>query len=118
MACMFFECLTGHRPFPAQDLLQALRAHLAAPRPRPSEHGAVIPPALDDVVMRGMAKDPDDRYASAGELAEAAAAALVATVPAPVQDPPAEVGSLTETAHAVSVVGACRGGATARAVGL
>ena len=43
---MFFECLTGRRPFPASDLLQALRAHIAAPRPLPSEHGADVPPAL------------------------------------------------------------------------
>jgi YVTN family beta-propeller protein len=94
LACMFFECLTGRRPFPASDLLQALRAHIAAPRPLPSEHGADVPPALDDVVTRGMAKDPDDRYASAGDLAEAAREALAA--PDVVAEPPTEVDGLTE----------------------
>ncbi len=104
MACMFFECLTGHRPFPASDLLQALRAHLTLPRPRPSEHGAVIPPALDDVVTRGMAKNPDERYSTAGDLAEAARAALVASASTATPEAAPEAVRVTETEQALPVV--------------
>ena len=116
MACMFFECLTGRRPFPASDLLQALRAHLTAPRPRPSEHGAVVPSALDDVVTRGMAKDPDDRFATAGDFADAARAALVASAPPPAPEQPADAAGLTDTAQAFAVGGAADEAPAAAAV--
>src|SRR5262249_22654614 len=68
--------LTGQPPFPRDNDLAKLFAHANAPPPRPSRSGRGVPRAIDGVVAKAMAKRPDDRHESTGELADAAAAAL------------------------------------------
>ncbi|OSC41045.1 serine/threonine protein kinase [Mycobacterium decipiens] len=76
LACVLHECLTGAPPYRADSATTLVTAHLMDPIPQPSAARAGIPKAFDTVVARGMAKKPEDRYASAGDLALAAHDAL------------------------------------------
>ncbi len=75
LACLLYECLTGRAPFEAGDLRQLMTAHMFSPPPRPSIMRRGISRAFDDVIAKGMAKLPQDRYSTAGELAKAATVA-------------------------------------------
>jgi serine/threonine protein kinase len=83
LTCLLYECLTGRPPFETGDLRQLMSAHMFAPPPRPSIMRRGISRVFDDVVTRGMAKQPGDRYPTAGDLAKAAtAAAMLPAAPA------------------------------------
>ncbi len=86
LACVLYEALTGQTPFADDKVEVLLAAHLYSPPPLASRANPGVPPALDEVIVRGMAKEPDDRYASAGALGVAASQALgssAATAPWP-----------------------------------
>jgi serine/threonine-protein kinase len=85
LACVLYEALTGDTPFGADSYEHLIASHISAPPPRASAVNPRVPAALDDVIARGMAKEPDDRYGSAGALGRAAQRALQTTGPA---DPP------------------------------
>jgi serine/threonine-protein kinase len=76
LTAVLYEGLTGSVPFERTTDVAILFAHTADPPPRPSTEVPALPPAIDDVIARGMAKDPADRYATATALIEAARAAL------------------------------------------
>ena len=70
LGCLLFECLTGTLPYGRGSDVAALYAHLEEPVPRASERRPELPAEVDAVLARALAKDPDDRYASCGELVE------------------------------------------------
>jgi len=75
LGAVMYLMLTGHAPFERRgDHMRTLLAHINDPVPPMSEHGVDVPPALEAVVRRLLAKAPDDRFESAeqviGELAD------------------------------------------------
>lgn len=77
LACVLGECLTGTPPYRADSVERLIAAHLLEPAPQPSQlRPGRVPPALDGVIGKGMAKSPSDRYCTAGDLAVAAHDAL------------------------------------------
>ncbi|WP_433599551.1 serine/threonine-protein kinase [Nocardia sp. CA-135953] len=76
LACVLYECLTGQRPFGDVDSPQQLRAHLLTAPPSATTLNPAVPATLDAVITHAMAKDPSQRYSSAGEFASAAYVAV------------------------------------------
>jgi serine/threonine-protein kinase len=68
LACVLFECLTGKVPYPRDEQLQVLYAHMLEPPPHLTGHGTQRDRRLDEVVRRGMAKRPDERFPTCSDL--------------------------------------------------
>lgn len=77
-ACVLFHALTGEAPFRRANATATAWAQLTDAPPTPSAL-ADIPTAIDDVLARALAKEPERRQSSAGELAAEAGAALLGT---------------------------------------
>ncbi len=82
LGCSLFRLLTGRTPFPSGDTAAVIAHHLNDPIPAVSDFTPDIPAAMDAVIARALAKDPADRYSTAGDLAAAAAHALHPPAPA------------------------------------
>ena len=76
LACTAFELLSGRPPFSQDEASAVLYAQLKEPPPRLVPRRADLPAAVDDVLLRALAKAPEDRYASCGEFADALRMAL------------------------------------------
>lgn len=75
LGCLLHECLTGQTPYRPKTASAQIAAHLYDPPPAVSKEQPGTPAGLDGVVAKALAKQPADRYATAGELAAAARAA-------------------------------------------
>jgi predicted Ser/Thr protein kinase len=109
LGCVLSYALTGRVPFEREGDEARLWAHLSEDPPKPSEREQRLPRELDDVVARALAKNPDERYPSAGDLGRAAIAAAAGERPreherlvaigaaAPVESPTITAGRLAAT---------------------
>ena len=96
LGCSLYTMLTGQTPFarPGAEMGATITGHLTAPPPRVTDRMPELPPAIDAVIAKAMAKDPALRYQSGADLAHAAAAALddstvqLRATPAPPPQPP------------------------------
>jgi eukaryotic-like serine/threonine-protein kinase len=77
LAVAAFELLVGERPFTAKHFAAQARQHVEEPPPLASRRNPALPPALDPVLTRGMAKQPEERFGTACELAAAIEQALL-----------------------------------------
>lgn len=89
VAVVLWEALTCRRLFPGSDIVKTIMRIESRDIPRPSELTGQGHPELDDIVMRGLATDPEDRFATARDMAHA----LEAVCP---PASPREVGELVE----------------------
>lgn len=87
LGCVLFECLAGIRPFGDTDPARQMHDHLTTTPPSVRALVPGLPDRLDAVITRALAKEPGDRFASAGEFARAAAGALGLPSPPPVEHP-------------------------------
>lgn len=86
LGCTLFHLLAGQPPYPTESAAALISAHLVQPVPRISAVRPDLPPALDDVFARALAKDPQQRFGSCAEMVEAARRAFTEPASAP---PPA-----------------------------
>jgi Protein kinase domain len=99
LGCLLFKLLTGQVPYPREGDAARLYAHLNDLPPAPSLYAPEVSMALDDVVIRAMSKQPDDRHPSAGDLGRAATAALSGTAVAVPEHTVATGAAATRTAE-------------------
>jgi tetratricopeptide (TPR) repeat protein len=95
LGCVMYQMITGRPPFEADDPISVISMHVNVPPVAPRFYTPEIPPALESIILRLLAKDPAQRYASAEELSTILNSAL-----APVEAPP-EVASAVEAQLAV-----------------
>ncbi|MDF2693226.1 MAG: hypothetical protein K0S65_1609, partial [Labilithrix sp.] len=69
LGATLYHLLSGHAPFESIDASELVRAHLLrSPEPPSAKRGEPLPPALEAIVLRCLAKSPEDRIGSAEEL--------------------------------------------------
>ena len=69
LGIQLYELTTGRLPFQPRSITEAIRMHSREPLPRPSEQRAGFPPELERVIIKATAKNPNDRFQSAGDMA-------------------------------------------------
>lgn len=83
LGCLLYKALTGKAPFADRQDVAKIYAHMNEPPAAVSESTPDAPVALDGVLERALAKDPDARFPSAGDLGRVALAAAEGIAAAP-----------------------------------
>jgi transcriptional regulator with XRE-family HTH domain len=73
LGCIMYQALSGRVPYPTEHDVAKIWAHVESPAPSLTETAPDLPARLDDILKRAMAKDPSNRYPTAGEFCEEAA---------------------------------------------
>ena len=76
LGCVAFECVTGDVPYTSDNTLAVMMAHANADIPDVTSRNHTLPAAVDRVIRRAIAKDPDDRYPAALAFVDSLAAAV------------------------------------------
>ena len=113
--CVLFELLCGRPPFLGDSPVSVAYQHVREPAPVPSSFAPDVPPALDRVVMRALAKDRDARYSTAQDFL-ADLSAVSQGRPLDVATGQYPVGSASRGSGATAVLAAAAGGVGATQV--
>ncbi len=105
LGAVLYEMVSGRAPFDSQSQFELMAAHVNEMPQPPSSWNLRIPPALDAVILKSLAKDPAERYQTAREFAEALARVGPAGEPQVISmpDPPAEIVSKPPALEAATV---------------
>jgi eukaryotic-like serine/threonine-protein kinase len=121
LAVAAYELLVGERPFTSAHFAAQARQHVEDKPPAASERNRALPPAVDAVLARGMAKRPEQRWPSAQDFAQAIEAALTETATRTYRAGGARAGAAAGAgagaAGAAAAVGGGRAARPAAAVG-
>jgi serine/threonine-protein kinase len=89
LGVILYEMLNGHTPYQADTPAKVLYKHMT-PNPPPEPTRSGLPEGFSAIIARALARNPDDRYQSAGEMAEAVSAQWTGPLrPSPLRNPPA-----------------------------
>ncbi len=97
LGVLAFELLTGRTPFRSESPFAVLDKHLREAPPPPSAFVPSLPPSVDAVLARALAKQPQERFATCREMVEALAFALGVSVPVRPSTAVRPVGALDPT---------------------
>jgi protein kinase-like protein len=111
LGCLVYECLTGTSAYDKDSEVALMYAHLLEPPPHVSDRRPDLPPEVDDVVGKAMAKSRDDRYDGPKDFAAALRDALADVSVAAAQ--PTEAVPDTVLAPRLADVGATAAGGDA-----
>jgi serine/threonine-protein kinase len=105
LGCVLFEMVAGQPPFTGSTPIAIFAQRITGPAPTLAEVGASAPPAVQELVARALAQRPDDRFQSAGELAEAIAEAEAGqTRPTPTPVPTAAIPQIAARVASLAVL--------------
>jgi Tol biopolymer transport system component/tRNA A-37 threonylcarbamoyl transferase component Bud32 len=88
MGIILYEMLTGRVPYEAETPMAVVVKHITSPLPLPRSINPAIPERVERVILKALAKDPNDRFARTGELVNALEAAVAQSEQAPVDASP------------------------------
>lgn len=71
LGVILYEMAVGQLPFDDESPLSVALKHISDPPPPPTSINPNLPPDVEDVILQALAKDPTDRFATAGDMASA-----------------------------------------------
>lgn len=80
LGCVMYECLSGRTPIEGENFLDVVYKRLNRDVPTFAELGLKVPASLSNIILRCLAREPNERYQSAGEVAQDLRAALAGGV--------------------------------------
>ncbi len=76
LGVVLYEVATGYLPFQTENFVEALNKHVNTPPPPPRQVRPDLPPVVEEIILRCLAKKPEERYATGAEMAQALRAAM------------------------------------------